>query len=184
MSRVMDQVVNVVMPLKVQIGVTTEDRKGDFEDQCIEFAKHMIVCRVHEVVDTVFTAKWHTDSPIEGIVYLQLQEMKWGSPRTGPYNLKFRTQVEIGNYRVDYLVEFMDLKIVIECDGHEFHEKTKKQVERDKRRDRYLTKAGYKVLRYSGSELYSNPSRVMEDLSEIFDDLLMKKDTKDLRREE
>lgn len=50
-----------------------------------------------------------------------------------------------------------DLKILIECDGHEFHHKTKKQVEYDNERQLALQTAGYEVIRFSGSQIYNNP---------------------------
>lgn len=43
---------------------------------------------------------------------------------------------------------------IIECDGHEFHQKTKEQVERDNERTRLFQQNGYEVLRYSGTEVY------------------------------
>lgn len=68
-------------------------------------------------------------------------------------------QEQIAGYRVDFLLtctkdgeEFA--KIVVECDGHEFHDKTKEQAARDKARDRALTAAGCRVLRFTGSEIY------------------------------
>lgn len=58
------------------------------------------------------------------------------------------------------------LKLVIECDGHEFHEKTKEQVKRGNERDYNLKVAGYDILHFSGSEIYNKPiqcaSRVYE----------------------
>lgn len=72
-------------------------------------------------------------------------------------------QAPIGPYRVDFLVgalEAPDDKIawvVVECDGHDFHEKTKEQAQRDKKRDRYLAGYGYHVLRFTGSEIYRDP---------------------------
>lgn len=51
-----------------------------------------------------------------------------------------------------------DLKrFVIECDGHDYHEKTKKQAKRDKERDRNMTQLGYTVIRFTGSEIFENP---------------------------
>lgn len=44
--------------------------------------------------------------------------------------------------------------LAIECDGHEFHEKTKEQVARDKARDRAITLRGVSVVRFSGSEIF------------------------------
>ena len=48
-------------------------------------------------------------------------------------------------------------KLVIECDGHEFHQKTKEQVKKDNQREYDLKMTGYDVLRFSGSEIYNTP---------------------------
>jgi very-short-patch-repair endonuclease len=71
-------------------------------------------------------------------------------------------QAKIGDYRVDFLLlHSKGLEgvggIVIECDGHEFHEKTKEQAAKDKARDRDLQERGYKVFRFSGSEIWRDP---------------------------
>ena len=67
-------------------------------------------------------------------------------------------------YRVDFLVVtgLVSNKInqfVIECDGHDFHEKTKLQVKRDRQRDRHLTASGHHVLRFTGSEIWADPHK-------------------------
>lgn len=49
------------------------------------------------------------------------------------------------------------LKLVIECDGHEFHEKTKEQVRRGNERDYNLKVAGYDILHFSGSQIHNEP---------------------------
>ena len=68
-------------------------------------------------------------------------------------------QFQIGQYRVDFAILIIctegELRIVIECDGHDFHEKTKEQAAHDKARDRYLTDEGYRVLRFTGSEIWN-----------------------------
>lgn len=48
-------------------------------------------------------------------------------------------------------------KIIIECDGHDFHERTKEQASRDRSRDRAAQGAGHMMLRYTGSEIYRDP---------------------------
>ncbi len=53
-------------------------------------------------------------------------------------------------------------KLVIECDGHEFHHKTKEQVENDNKREYSLKMAGYDVLRFSGTEIYNDPFECAE----------------------
>lgn len=65
-------------------------------------------------------------------------------------------------YRVDFFIHLSDPTLknvffVIECDGHGFHEKTKEQVRRDKRRERDLQMNGYYIIRFSGAEIYKAP---------------------------
>lgn len=73
-------------------------------------------------------------------------------------------QVVIGQYRVDFLLGLSTgvndlLKcVVVECDGHDFHERTKDQAARDKARDRYLSAHVGRIARFTGSELYRDPS--------------------------
>lgn len=74
-------------------------------------------------------------------------------------------------HRVDFMLAMKDCNfhttfLAIECDGHEFHEKTKEQAARDKKRDRTLTIWGTPVIRFTGSEIWADPYRcVTEALS-------------------
>lgn len=54
------------------------------------------------------------------------------------------------------------MAIAIELDGHDFHERTKEQATRDKKRDRALVSAGWSVLRFTGSEVIKAPSDVFD----------------------
>jgi hypothetical protein len=47
--------------------------------------------------------------------------------------------------------------LAVECDGHDFHERTKEQAAKDRSRDRRLQEAGYTVFRFTGSELWRDP---------------------------
>lgn len=90
----------------------------------------------------------------------------------------------IGRYRVDFAiyplvaqelgVSTSPFKIVIECDGHQFHEKSKEQARRDRERDRELQRMGWRVLRFTGSEIYASAhecARQVQGLIEsIFED--------------
>lgn len=60
-------------------------------------------------------------------------------------------------YRVDFAMMRGSARVAIECDGHDFHEKTKEQAASDKARDRAMTLAGWTVLRFTGSEIYRDP---------------------------
>lgn len=81
-------------------------------------------------------------------------------------------QVAIGRYRVDFAIWDATLSfnhtpprvMIIECDGHDFHEKTKEQARRDKQRDRFLVSKGHKVLRFTGSEIWASPEDVADEI--------------------
>ena len=50
-------------------------------------------------------------------------------------------------YRVDFILK--DARLIVELDGHAYHS-TKEQLEKDAIRQRYLTRAGYSVIRFTG----------------------------------
>lgn len=84
---------------------------------------------------------------------------------------KIYPQRHVGRYRVDFYITFMadDPKwrrdVIVECDGHDYHERTKEQAERDKKRDRAITGSGIPVFRFTGRELHRDPEAcVMEIL--------------------
>ena len=80
----------------------------------------------------------------------------------------FEVQAKINKYTVDFLIEVDENKyIVIECDGHEFHEKTKEQAKHDKERDRFLQMEGYPVYRFTGSEIFNNPLKILNEIEDI-----------------
>jgi len=74
-------------------------------------------------------------------------------------------QFEIEEFRVDFCLPKVFL--AIEIDGHEFHERTKEQAAADKQRDRVLVRNGYRVLRFTGSEVYSDPAEVLAEVLDI-----------------
>jgi hypothetical protein len=93
-------------------------------------------------------------------------------------------QAQINDMRVDFLVELhseeegnelsyrcLDVEVpdpivsrlVVECDGHDFHEKTKEQASRDKERDRFLKIGGYEVFRYAGTDIFNRPMECAQE---------------------
>lgn len=95
--------------------------------------------------------------------YRDIKRDGWGRAWLTP-------QARIDQYRVDFLfwIEHGLYRegVVIECDGHEFHERTKQQAERDKRRDRAIVAAGFPVLRFTGSEIVRDPAACAEEVLE------------------
>ena len=70
-------------------------------------------------------------------------------------------QYEIGPYRADFA--FPEKKIVVECDGREFHS-GEEQAERDKVRDEYMRRLGWVVIRFWGSEIHREPERCAKEV--------------------
>jgi len=87
-----------------------------------------------------------------------------------------RPQAKIGAYRADFLLWFsykeITAGIVVECDGHAFHERTKEQASRDKKRDREILGAGYPVIRFTGSDIYKSPTECAEQVRDLLGDAL------------
>lgn len=88
-------------------------------------------------------------------------------------SLFLEPQYQIGDYRADFLLGSKhgatDLRkcIVIECDGHDFHDKTKEQAARDKARDRALSASVGRVLRFTGSEIYRDPAKCADEAQKV-----------------
>lgn len=66
-----------------------------------------------------------------------------------------------GRYRADFFIGALIrghlVSMVVECDGHDFHERTKEQAAADKARDRALQRRGFNVIRFTGSEIHNYP---------------------------
>lgn len=77
--------------------------------------------------------------------------------------LIIRPQATIGSRRVDFLVHACEhftgkwRRLIVECDGHDFHERTKEQARRDRSRDRLALMDGYACFRFTGSEIWQDP---------------------------
>ena len=92
--------------------------------------------------------------------------------------LVIQPQAQLGEHRVDFLVTQESIvpdfdhkrtlpdgmiipghmevtkHLIVECDGHDFHDRTKEQASKDRARDRALQSLGYRVYRYTGSDLW------------------------------
>jgi very-short-patch-repair endonuclease len=83
-------------------------------------------------------------------------------------------QRQIGPDRVDLTVAggYHDgeggVRIAVECDGHDFHDRTPAQAARDKARDRRLAAAGWTVMRFTGREIVASPSACAWQVRDVF----------------
>ena len=72
------------------------------------------------------------------------------------------------NKRIDFLlIDSKNCCIFVECDGHDFHERTKEQAMRDRRRDRDLQRSGVPILRFTGAEIYRDPAACAHEIFDI-----------------
>lgn len=108
-------------------------------------------------------------SPVEQIFLI---EWKF-SGMEERYGVVLKPQHEVAcdgtNFRVDFAVfgSTTDLRLAIEIDGHDFHEKTKVQVAADKARERAIVRAGYQLLRFTGSEVVKDARKCVEEVGEV-----------------
>lgn len=69
--------------------------------------------------------------------------------------------------------------LAIEIDGHEFHEKTKEQVAKDKARERRLVRSGHYVVRFAGSEVFADPVACWKEVISIAESLSEREEYRD-----
>lgn len=81
--------------------------------------------------------------------------------------IRIKKQVNIGKYRVDFLIEHPRFNIIIECDGYQWHEKTQTQTIYEKERDRFLIANGYTVLHFMGKEIKDNIFGLSVDIADL-----------------
>lgn len=95
----------------------------------------------------------NVESPIEEMFFLESFQ-----------KLDLLSQYVEGKYRIDFVI--YDKKIAIELDGHEGH-KTKEQRTNDTQRERYLTSKGWKVIRFTGTEIFQNCKKCVNEVQEL-----------------
>jgi len=85
----------------------------------------------------------------EQVLWLQLRNRRF-------LNYKFRRQFVIEPYIVDFVC--LDLKLVIELDGSQHNEEV------DAERTIFLTRLGFKVLRFWNNDVFTNLEGVLEQI--------------------
>jgi very-short-patch-repair endonuclease len=85
--------------------------------------------------------------------------------------VKIMQQHKISSYRVDILLMLKKngeiWPFIIECDGHDYHERTKEQARRDRSRDRWFQLQGLMVIRFTGSEIWEDAVACAEQVIDI-----------------
>ena len=73
---------------------------------------------------------------------------------------KVMSQLKVGSYRIDMVVEYEDNRIAIECDGEKWH--TQDDLPNDLKRQAILERLGWKFIRIRGSVYYRDPIETMD----------------------
>jgi very-short-patch-repair endonuclease len=132
---------------------------------------------------------WHLDmlgekceSPIEkrllagmichldthGLGYIAFLDSPWTTRDDA--DVKVQMQAKVGEYRTDFLITMKGgQRIIVECDGHDYHERTKEQARRDKSRDRWFVAQNIRVLRFTGSEIYRDTENCVAEIANLIE---------------
>lgn len=130
----------------------TESECGDLEEYscdsgCVVTEQTYDTVRLlHEIAAGHFTAGGSRRAPPGASPIEVAFAAAWHRLTEGGYP---RAQVQIGRYRAD----FVSGRTVIECDGHASHSSAQQRTH-DAQRDRWLQSRGYRVIRFTGSEIH------------------------------
>lgn len=91
-------------------------------------------------------------SPIEELLFRALVPLV-------PTGVELHAQHQVCGCRVDLVLVGPKSRVVIECDGHDYHERTKEQARRDREKDRAFQRAGWIIARFTGSEIYADAEK-------------------------
>ncbi len=101
--------------------------------------------------------------PALSILPMKLDDVTW--PEIEGFHAFHQVRYEpyVADFLVNAKIAGMPVQAVIECDGHDFHERTKEQASHDKARDRRFQALGLMVLRYTGSDIHADPEQCAHD---------------------
>lgn len=156
--------------------ITVEDFEKNENDKIISDTKLNLTPEVEEQIKSNLNISFSQfkeclidcESPIEQMLSIELENLHLENSIYFNPNLEivgFEKQYEIeyeeNKYRVDFLIPVIFYKniykcYIVECDGYEFHQKTKEQVQNDYIRQRNIEMSGYRVIKFTGSEVYNN----------------------------
>lgn len=79
----------------------------------------------------------------------------------------------VDRYQSDFLLDVKAPKSrrvargTLECDGHSFHDSTREQASRDRKRDRDFQSLGIAVLRFTGSDIHDRPEHCAREAIKV-----------------
>lgn len=135
-----------------------EGMRFDFEELCAQSTAECAPL-VDSEIELMLLAVFHM------VDRFGLMKVHVGSefPTEGKRHLLITPQFPWNGFRIDFRFEVFEAPakpLFVECDGHDFHERTKEQAERDRSKDRAIQAAGIPILRFTGREIWRDPSAV------------------------
>ena len=111
-------------------------------------------------------------SPIEQLFLMEWKLMGVESKHDVILDPQALLESPIGTFQLDFIVRSKSdgssrMRIGIEIDGHDFHEKTKEQATKDKRRERAIVASGVRILRFTGSEVFNHTRKCVQEVIAI-----------------
>lgn len=113
---------------------------------------------------------------IDIIPLCQYEESIDGYNYVHDFAFEFSVDGLIGKFMPDDCT-FMS-SVTVECDGHDYHNKTKRQVSNGNKRSNAMQQSGLTVIRFSGSDIFKYPYQCAEEAYCV----IIKKYKRDLKR--
>lgn len=119
--------------------------------------------KLNSPLETVMFAALYYHFNTDEFVSFSKMDFTFGQPPTNPFSqTDIFLQAKVGVYVADFLFDIHfdgdpRRTLVVECDGHDFHERTKDQARKDRERDRWMLSKNITVMRFTGSEIWADP---------------------------
>lgn len=146
--------------------------KQEIKERICDYEKHIADVAIQGYANKLrgVMEDENMDSPIEQLYIATLLYME----AIGKTNksIKIFPQFKVGKYRADFmLVDTIVNKngcdevfnIIVELDSYQFHNRNAKQHTYEKKREREMQKAGYSIIRFSGSEVVNDPVKCVSE---------------------
>jgi len=127
---------------------------------------------IESPIEQLFFIEWKFRQFCNSELELLYLEPQYSDPSTKNFILDFYINIieEVLTWKEMFDLNKYDIitstpypKVGIEIDSHIWHEKSKEQAMKDKKRERILIANGWQLLRFAGSEVYKDPARCVDE---------------------
>lgn len=156
------------------------------EDFASQLCQQIPEQQITSPIEQIFMIAVHAHCEVEGfpinppflgrgfVPDVLLRDLYVAEPMKIPKGIYVWPQVQCGNYRADFrLCQWGEgppgtfPPIIVELDGHDFHDRDKAPRSYEKARDRYFVKSGYRLVHYTGSDVVNSPFRCAFEVLEM-----------------